>query len=168
MKIGPARNSKSPSRWFQIDEPVTSAGSRSGVNWTRLKPSPLASANERAVSVFARPGTSSSRTWPSARMPSRIELELLALADDGALDLVDEAGAELCELAELHQIALQRRHDAAELGLVDARAVALGRLRPIGPDELPDVVAERRARAVGLAFEVDARGGRRGARSRAP
>ena len=72
MKIGPARNSKSPSRWFQIDEPVTSAGSRSGVNWTRLKPSPLASAKERAVSVFASPGTSSSRTWPSASRPSRI------------------------------------------------------------------------------------------------
>ena len=32
------------------------------------------------------------------------QLELLALADDGALDLVDEAGAELCELVELHQM----------------------------------------------------------------
>ena len=31
------------------------------------------------------------------------QLELLPLADDGALDLVDEAGAELGELAELHQ-----------------------------------------------------------------
>ena len=31
------------------------------------------------------------------------QLELLALADDGALDLVDEAGTELCELTELHQ-----------------------------------------------------------------
>ena len=84
------------------------------------------------------------------------QLELLALADDGALDLVDEAGAELCELAELHQIALQRRHDAAELCLVDPGAVTLGRLRPIGPDELPDVVAERGVRAVGIALEVDA------------
>jgi len=31
------------------------------------------------------------------------QLELLPLADDGALDLVDDAGAEPGELAELHQ-----------------------------------------------------------------
>ena len=70
VKIGPARNSKSPLAWFQIDEPVTSAGRRSGVNCTLLKPSPQASANVRAVSVLARPGTSSSSTWPSPRTPS--------------------------------------------------------------------------------------------------
>ena len=103
MKIGPARNSKSPSRWFQIDEPVTSAGSRSGVNWTRLKPSPLASANERAVSVFARPGHVLEQDVAVGEQAEQDQLELLALADDGALDLVDEAGAELGELAELHQ-----------------------------------------------------------------
>ena len=56
MKIGPGRNSKSPSRWFQIEEPVTSEGIRSGVNWIRLKPVCVTCANERAVSVFARPG----------------------------------------------------------------------------------------------------------------
>ena len=48
-KIGPGRNSKSASRWFQIDEPVTSAGIRSGVNWTRAKRSSVTCANERAV-----------------------------------------------------------------------------------------------------------------------
>ena len=56
MKIGPERNSKSPSRWFQIDEPVTSEGIRSGVNWTREKSMLIACANDRAASVFARPG----------------------------------------------------------------------------------------------------------------
>ena len=56
VKIGPGRNSKSASRWFQIDEPVTSAGMRSGVNWMRAKPMLATSANERAVSVFASPG----------------------------------------------------------------------------------------------------------------
>ena len=56
MKIGPGRNSKSASRWFQIDEPVTSAGIRSGVNWIRLKPMLATCANERAVRVFASPG----------------------------------------------------------------------------------------------------------------
>ena len=70
-KTGPGRNSNSSPRWFQIDEPVTSVGRRSGVNWTREKRSPVTVANDLAVSVFARPGTSSSRTWPSARRPAR-------------------------------------------------------------------------------------------------
>ena len=56
MKIGPGRNSKSASRWFQIEEPVTSEGIRSGVNWMRLKPMLVTRANERAASVFASPG----------------------------------------------------------------------------------------------------------------
>ena len=56
VKIGPGRKRKSASRWFQIDEPVTSAGIRSGVNWIRLKPVLVTCAKERAVSVFASPG----------------------------------------------------------------------------------------------------------------
>src|SRR5437879_2290468 len=51
-------------------EPVTSEGMRSGVNWIRLKFSVSVCANERAIRVLARPGKSSIRTWPSARMPS--------------------------------------------------------------------------------------------------
>ena len=56
MKIGPGRNENSPWRWSKIDEPVTSEGIRSGVNWMRAKWSEVACANERAISVFARPG----------------------------------------------------------------------------------------------------------------
>ena len=56
MKIGPGLNSKSESRWFQIDEPVTSDGMRSGVNWMRVNSMLRARANERAASVFASPG----------------------------------------------------------------------------------------------------------------
>ena len=44
------------SRWFQIDEPVTSDGIRSGVNWMRVKRMLRTCANDRAASVFARPG----------------------------------------------------------------------------------------------------------------
>ena len=84
------------------------------------------------------------------------QLELLALADDGALDLVDQAGAELCELAKLHQTRSSAVTTRLERRLVDSRAVTLGRLGPVGADELPDIVAERGARAVGLALEVDA------------
>ena len=101
--MGPGRNSKSPSRWFQIDEPVTSAGSRSGVNWTRLKPSPLASANERAVRVFASPGHVLEQHVAIGEQAEQDELELLALADDCPLDLGQQALAVAGHLLELHQ-----------------------------------------------------------------
>ena len=71
MKIGPARNSKSDSRWLKIDEPVTSEGIRSGVNWIRVKPMLVTCEKARAISVLARPGKSSISTWPSASRPSR-------------------------------------------------------------------------------------------------
>ena len=40
------------------------------MNWTRVKPMLVTCAKARAISVFARPGKSSIRTWPSARIPS--------------------------------------------------------------------------------------------------
>ncbi len=49
-----------------------SAGSRSGVNCTRENDRPAAVAIDRAVSVLATPGTSSSSTWPSASSPAMI------------------------------------------------------------------------------------------------
>ena len=55
-KIGPARNSKSPLRWLKIDEPVTSEGIRSGVNWMRWNRRSVTWANDLASSVFASPG----------------------------------------------------------------------------------------------------------------
>jgi len=70
-KIGPARNSNSPLRWLKIADPVTSLGIRSGVNWIRLNSRSSTWAKERAISVLARPGKSSIRTWPSARIASR-------------------------------------------------------------------------------------------------
>src|SRR4051812_38533711 len=44
--------------------PTRSAGTRSGVNWMRLKLPPSTVASVRTVSVLARPGTPSSSTWP--------------------------------------------------------------------------------------------------------
>ena len=55
-KIGPGRNVNSLARWSKIDEPVTSEGIRSGVNWMREKSSDVACANDRAIIVFASPG----------------------------------------------------------------------------------------------------------------
>ena len=46
--------------------PIRSEGTRSGVNWTRLKLPPITSASVLTVSVLARPGTPSSSTWPPA------------------------------------------------------------------------------------------------------
>src|SRR5690554_912701 len=69
-KIGPGRNSNSRRDGSQIDEPVTSAGIRSGVNWMRCIDIDVTWASERASSVFARPGTSSISTWPSASYPA--------------------------------------------------------------------------------------------------
>ena len=56
MKIGPGRNVNSVRCWSNTEEPVTSEGIRSGVNWMREKRRELDCANERAISVFARPG----------------------------------------------------------------------------------------------------------------
>ena len=157
MKIGPGRNSKSPSRWFQIDEPVTSDGMRSGVNWMRVKRMLSTCANERAASVFARPGKSSSRTWPSARKPSRTSSSGVALADDGPLDLVEH----LRPRARLTCASSIRSPSSAsttrrELARRDApREPVLGR-RPIGADELPGLVAEDRARRVRAPRQRDA------------
>src|SRR4051812_13441404 len=47
--------------------PTRSAGTRSGVNWSRLNEPPSTSATVLIVSVLARPGTPSSSTWPPAR-----------------------------------------------------------------------------------------------------
>ena len=56
MNIGPCRKTKSLVRRSKIDGPVTSEGIRSGVNSMRENLRSLTWANERAISVFARPG----------------------------------------------------------------------------------------------------------------
>ena len=56
MKIGPGMKRNSALRWSKIDDPVTSDGIRSGVNWMRANSSEVACANERAISVLASPG----------------------------------------------------------------------------------------------------------------
>ena len=62
--IGPGRNSKSPVFWLKIDTPLTSLGSRSGVNWMRRKLHPAEMARLRARIVLPTPGTSSISTCP--------------------------------------------------------------------------------------------------------
>jgi hypothetical protein len=64
----PGRNSNSLVRRLKICTPVTSVGSRSGVNWMRFQLPAIDSAMALANDVFPTPGTSSIRRWPSASM----------------------------------------------------------------------------------------------------
>src|SRR6476659_1173581 len=56
----------------RISVPVMSLGTRSGVNWIRWKSRCTASASERTMSVFARPGTPTSSACPPAMSDIRI------------------------------------------------------------------------------------------------
>src|SRR6266536_4079110 len=64
VKTGPWRKRKEPSRCSKIVWPSTSDGIRSGLNCTRLKLRSSVRARVFTSSVFATPGTPSSRTWP--------------------------------------------------------------------------------------------------------
>src|SRR6266851_967646 len=64
-KIGPGRNSNSCNRWLKNDTPVTSLGSRSGVNWMRRNGQSSVRATDLASMVLPMPGTSSMSTCPS-------------------------------------------------------------------------------------------------------
>ena len=66
QKTGPSSMSNSSLLARYIRVPTRSAGTRSGVNWTRSKLPPKTSATVFTVSVFARPGTPSIRRWPPA------------------------------------------------------------------------------------------------------
>ena len=89
--IGPGRNSNSPLCWLKIETPVTSLGSRSGVNWMRLKLQPIERAMDFASIVLPTPGTSSISTWPPHSTRNQREAHRLLLADDDALDICDDA-----------------------------------------------------------------------------
>src|SRR6266566_1197568 len=62
---GPGRNSNSFERWSKTLTPVTSDGSRSGVNWSREKEQSSERASAFASIVFPTPGKSSMIRWPS-------------------------------------------------------------------------------------------------------
>src|SRR5215212_6850443 len=66
-KTGPGRNSNSFERWLKTLTPVTSEGSRSGVNCRREKEQSIERASAFASVVFPTPGRSSMIKCPSAR-----------------------------------------------------------------------------------------------------
>src|SRR5437773_6592621 len=66
VKTGPGRNLNSFERWLKTLTPVTSDGSRSGVNCSREKEQSIERASAFASIVFPTPGKSSMIRWPSA------------------------------------------------------------------------------------------------------
>src|SRR5215210_1346542 len=68
VKTGPGRNSNSFDRWSNTLTPVTSDGSRSGVNWSRENEQSIDRESALARTVFPTPGKSSMMRWPSATM----------------------------------------------------------------------------------------------------
>ena len=156
VKIGPARNSNAASRWFQIDEPVTSDGSRSGVNWTRAKSKPGDLRERPRRQRLREPRDVLEEDVAVGEHPGEDQLEPVALADDRPLDLVEDRGA------------LARRPRSAPrepLQVVDARArrtrsAIPGAVRSAGAGRSgrtssQTVGAEQLRRPVGAALEVD-------------
>src|ERR671912_256222 len=70
-KIAPGLNSKSPRSWLNTLTPVTSEGSRSGVNWMRRTEQSIERARALASIVLPTPGTSSMSRCPSASRATR-------------------------------------------------------------------------------------------------
>ena len=66
QKTGPRWVSNEPVSARYIRVPTRSDGTRSGVNWMRLKDPPRTLAAVLMVSVLASPGTPSIRRWPPA------------------------------------------------------------------------------------------------------
>ena len=60
-KMAPGLNSKSPRSWLKTFTPVTSVGSRSGVNWIRRNEQSIDRAMALASIVLPHPGTSTRR-----------------------------------------------------------------------------------------------------------
>ena len=77
-----------------------SEGIRSGVNWIRLKPTSRIRAIELTISVLARPGTPTSRTWPAGEDRRQDQLDHLALADDDLVQFGDHDVARVSEFVE--------------------------------------------------------------------
>ena len=154
MKIGPGRNSKSDVRWSKIDEPVTSPGIRSGVNWTRVNRIEVTCANERAISVLARPEKPSNRTCPSARMPSRTSSRASRFPTIARFELDQDLLGLRGELLDRHSCS-KRATCPGELRRGQARPGPAAHLA-VGTDDLPQLVAQQIFCALGIAVEIDA------------
>src|SRR5580693_1299116 len=135
-------------------EPSRSAGSRSGVNCTRVNPSPSAAAKDRAISVLPRPGRSSMSTWPRARTAVRISVRAerfpttarsISSSTASQCAVVLPAGiatGRVISGSHLHSYLLQPLQNFFELGTAGARLVASGTGDIVRIDPFPQFGAE--------------------------
>ncbi len=101
MKIGPGRNSKSRVFWSKTDMPVTSVGWRSGVHWIREIVDAVDAAADRAGEHrLRRAGHVLEQHVAAAHQRGEDELDLLALAVDDRLDVVEQARRDVDRGAE--------------------------------------------------------------------
>ena len=68
----------------------------SGVNWIRAKSSPRTLANDRAMSVLPKPGEVLQEDVAASQDADEDEFEAAPSPHHGPVDLVQDAGAELC------------------------------------------------------------------------
>ncbi len=108
----------------------------------RAKRSEVACANERAISVFARPGVVLEQHVAVAQQRQQDQLERPALADDRLLDLGEDRLRALLQIGERAHSDSSRSITAATLRARHARPVAVCGLRPVGAQQLPHVLAE--------------------------
>src|SRR5215471_14185427 len=141
-KTGPGRNSNSFVRWLKTLTPVTSEGSRSGVNCRRENEQSIERASALASIVFPTPGKSSMIRWPSATRQSTARRSVSSGACTTAARLSTirwieaPAAASTRSLSTASSIALlqasrdlveDRRGDPLLRCLLDAALAAVGR-----------------------------------------
>ena len=78
-KIPPGRNSNCRVSWLNTATPVTSEGSRSGVNWIRRTVQSIERASALLSIVLPTPGTSSISRWPPASSTTSAERAISGL-----------------------------------------------------------------------------------------
>ena len=89
--IGPGRNSNSAVFWLKIERPVTSDGSRSGVNWMRRNDAAEALAQRLGQHRLADAGNVLDQDVALAEERDEGDPHLAVLPDDHALDAGDDA-----------------------------------------------------------------------------
>ena len=160
-KTGPGRNSKVASRWFQIDEPGDVRGEQVGRE-LHAREAEARDRGERAGGQRLRePGHVLEQHVAVGEQAREDELEALALADDGTLDLVEDGAGALARARSAPREPLQavdgpldgverERRARRDLGERDGRAARAPRHRARGaPRRAPASGRDRRRAGAG-------------------
>ena len=86
-KMPPGRNSNCRVSWLNTETPVTSEGSRSGVNWIRRTVQSMERASALLSIVLPTPGTSSISRWPPASSTTSADRAISGLPSMTARDV---------------------------------------------------------------------------------